>query len=616
MNSILRDRVDALTKAGAKAALQQLRLALQQSQKDDNIDSMAWALLHTAMVLRGQRKLASLTKILNEALSLFNDVKNDLGRASTLYELSVANREMGRNMLALEYGFKAAELFKTLDRMVDLAWGYSNLSIIYFYQSQRAESLAYAKKAHGIFIEFKSDNGLAWNACNLAMIYLHMGFLDQAIKEYNEAIALFERVNSRQGHAWALLGLGIVQRSACRIQEAEATLSKSKQLFTDLELPDRIGWCLLNLAALKRMSGQQDEATRLNKEAIQMFTPLRNHDGVAWGLFQMGQIYRDHGHLVKAWHTFREAHKLHSDIANRAGIGWDENEMGETYLEMGDLAHARECFVRARVIAEQLDLPPLKADVERNVACLYIEEGLIQKAAEALTLAEQWALKCEERSVTSKTLLARARLWVILGDAKRARESIESANVLIESTGLQYLKPQTGILLGEVLVMENRAVEAIETFMNASILSKKLQQRRHRAESLLGVIQLQRRLKGAAALALSLFYVEKDVRAVGSRKLKSKFLAVKGVLAAQPKGTLDNRYFHQSMRGLAASGLNVARKQLLDMGLASMNKSGADRVSAEYERELGFLMEKGPVDLHLVRPRSEWVDALPLSLAV
>src|SRR4051812_37319597 len=108
INTMFRDRADALTRAGAKTALQQLRHALQQSQRDGDSDNIAWALLHTAMVLRGQRKLTTIFKILSEAQTLFTGTRNEFGQACVLHELSIANRELGRSTLAADYGEKAA----------------------------------------------------------------------------------------------------------------------------------------------------------------------------------------------------------------------------------------------------------------------------------------------------------------------------------------------------------------------------------------------------------------------------------------------------------------------------------------------------------------------------
>ncbi|MCG3204217.1 MAG: hypothetical protein KCHDKBKB_00927 [Elusimicrobia bacterium] len=616
METILRDRADALTRAGAKTVLQQLRQELVKSQRSGEMDNTAWVLVHTAMVLRGQRKLSAVPNLLNEAQNLFSLTNNEFGQASVFYELSLAHRELGRDTLAFDLGLKAASLFQSLGRMLELAWAYNNLAIISFNQSHRAESLSYAKKAHGIFVEFNSENGVAWNNCTLGMIYHQMGFFDVAEKLYTEATHSFERLNNRQGQAWSLLGQGMILRSLCRLSEAESTLNKARDLFADLELHDRLGWCLLNLAAIKRLIGHTEEAILLNKEAIQLFTPLRNHDGVAWGLFQMGQIYRDQGLLVKAWQTFREGSALHSDVCNRVGMAWHDNELGEAYLEMGDLPRARENLIRAYTAATQLDLISLKADVDRNMASLYLEEGAMQKASELLDRSENHAQKCEAKDILAATKLARVRLWLMMGDATRAKEAADTAGILIESTGLKYLKPLLGTLLAESLVAFDRPKEALVVFQDTAFLAKKLMQRHVRAEALLGALQLQRHDKGPGAIAFAVDHVEKDVRAVGSRKLKAKFLAIKGVLSETSKVPAENKFFRQSLNTLVSSGLRSTEKQLIDLILTRYQENYSTRVREDYRKSYDELMSQGPADLHLIRPRVAVQELLPVSLAV
>lgn len=613
---LFRERVEALTKVGAKTALQKLRQVLHQCQRKNDPDGIGWALINSAMVLRGQRQFNSLFKILEEAQNIFTNTENQFGLACVAFEMSLANREFSRNSLALEYGQKAARMFQELGRTMELGWAYDNLSVIHSNRYERHESLSYAKKAHGIFVEFNSQNGFAWNACNLARLYLEMGFYGWAHRHYFEALEAFEKMNNQQGKAWSLLGLGMVQRAQCQFEAATESLNKAQVLYEELELKDRVGWCLLNLAAIKRAAADEEEAISLNKKAIRIFGPMRNSDGVAWGIFQNAQIYRDRGQLVKAWQTAREGLNLHTDVSNRSGMGWAENEMGRTYLELGDLAHARECFIKCKVQAEQIDAGSLKAEADKNLALLNLEEGFLQKAVELLDKAEMQAQKIESREIEIEVLLARTRYWIILGDAKRAYESLQSANAFVEAYGLKRMQPTVGVCLGEVLAMSGKTEEAITVWQETATQAKKFQQRKQRAEALLGLVQLQQKVKSAAQLSLALFHVEKDIRAVGTRKLKAKFLAIKGMVSQSSGGFLDGRFFNQSLHILTASNLSVIEKQVLDTTIAIFRQAGQYRETDDYARDARLLLEKGSVDLHLVRPRSEWLHTLPVSLAV
>ena len=137
-----------------------------------------------------------------------------------------------------------------------------------------------------------------------------------------------------------------------------------------------------------------------------------------------------------------------------------------------------------------------------------------------------------------------------------------------------------------------------------------------RSEALLGVLQLLRRDKSIDSLSEMILHVEKDVRQVGSRKLKAKYMAVKGIISENENVSMDNRYFHQSLSTISACGLKVLEKQLLDLLLGLYKGKGTARSIQEYHRIYAHLMDTGSSDLHLVRPRGEIADLLPVSLAV
>ncbi len=609
-----RDRLDSLTRGGAREALQHLRQSLRVSQKKGNREAIGWSLLNIAMVMRAQRDYPAVIKILEEARGMFTASGNDFGLASVYTELSFSNRELDRNALALEYAHKAVSIFQALGRPLELAWAYDNLAVIYFNRFQRHESLTYAKRARAIFQEFNSSNGLAWNACNMANLYLEMGFFKRATRYFTEAHGLFSKLNSKQGRAWSLLGLATITRAQCKFKDAESYLEKAKGFFAELELKDRVGWCLLNLAAIKRLTGKEEDALALNKKAVQLFGPLRNHDGVAWGFFQIGQIHRDRGQLVKAWQTLREALNLHTDISNRAGMGWAENEIGKTYLELNDEAHARESLTKAETAAAQLDALPLKAEVCKNLAHLCMDEGQIQKALELLNKADAGAQKIHSREIEADVLLARARYWTIMGDVARARAATQAAKETIENFDLHRLKPTLGVYLGESLLAQGKVTDAVEIWQETVLLAKKMRQRRQRAEALLGLIEAQRKTRTPAQISLALFHVEKEIRAIGSRKLRAKFVLLKGLIAIQNGGAFDIRFVTQATQIAGSAGLKVLERVVLETALQAARAAKKDSEAADIERDLTLLLQRSTPDLGLVQYPSQMFESFPVSV--
>jgi len=318
-----------------------------------------------------------------------------------------------------------------------------------------------------------------------------MGFYPQAEKLFREARKNFEKIGHRQGKAWATLLLSFVYRGICNFSQSEDYMKESRLIYKELDLKDRVGYCLLNEAAIKRLVGKDEEAMLVNKRAIQLFSPLRNHEGVAWGLFQVGQILRDRGQFLKSWQTLREALNLHTDIANKKGMGWAQNDWGRTYIELNDLTHAREVLVKAKVLADVLDEGPLKAEVNKNLAHLCIEEGLIQKASQYLDQAISISQKVQSRDCEAESFLERARYYLILDECQKAREWINAADTLIEKNNLYRLKSVLGLYLGEIFAQEGKLDSAKAMLNDVLEWSNRLHQRANRAMALIGLVQLK-----------------------------------------------------------------------------------------------------------------------------
>lgn len=610
------DGVESYTKATAKTAFQNIRHDLRESKRTGNRPKMAWSLVRMAMILRGQREYAAAMPLLEKARAIFLELKDHLGNGVVFQEMAFDNRELDRNALALEYAHQAIKIFQELERTLELAWAYDNMSVIQANLFHRHESLMFAKKARAIFLEFNSQNALAWNACNLANLYLEMGFYPQAETYYAEANKIFNQSKINQGIGWSLLGLATVHRAQCRFESATDYLNKAKLVFKELELKDRLGWCLLNEAAINRAYGKGEDAILINKRAIQLFGPLRNHDGVAWALFQIGQIYRDRGQLIKAWQTHRESLNLHTDISNRKGIGWAEDESGRTYLELNDLSHARECFVKAKVIAEHLDDGPLKAEVNKNLARLHLDEGFLQKSVDVINECGALCQKIQAREVEVEMYLERARYSLIIGEFGHAREWIRSADTLVQAHGLLRLKTSVALFLAEVLVAEGKIKSAVALLGDVLKLSEQLQQRRQHAEALLGLAQLMFRDRTPAQLGAMLFQVEKDLRVLSSRKIKAKFFVVKGMINFILNGANEHKDFAQALQILESSGLVVLQRQVLGMLSEMYRNAGREKEQAAHEADIKALLEKGPVDLHLVGQKNPAFQPIPVSLNV
>ncbi len=613
-NVLFQEIVHALSKEKARSFFQELRQRLRHAEKAHDSLAVSFAYLHMAMVFRGQRNYASAINMLAKSQVGFEGENHQLGLAALYEELACVNRELSRNALALEYSQKAVQLYQELQMPLELAWVYDNMAVIFLNMARRQESLLYAKKARTIFLEHDNPTCLAWNACNLGNLYQEMGSFADARKYYEEALATFQSLRVKQGTAWSTLWLGMLARTQTDFKRAEKYLEKAWKTFEELGLRDRAGWAVLNLAGIRWAQGKLAEATGLNKKALQMFGPLRNNDGLAWGIFQNAQILRDQGRLTSAWQLVRQSINLYSHIASQKGTGWAECELGEIYLMLADQSHARECFLKAKNLAERLELLPLKAEVEKNQANVFLELGLLRSSEAALKSSEEMCKKLHAIEIQGEVLLAKIRSALVLSDWDTAHSTITQASKTIEQYGLFRLQPALNLCRGELFISQGKVEEAMQLFIEAIEQAEEQEQRLLIIEATLGLVQAARAMKTAKKAMSRLNDAEKMIRTSGSRKLKAKFLVIEAVIVYESNGLLDTRLLRQALHIVDETGLIMLKKQFLELFVKLCEKGDRADEKMFFRNELDSLLAHSQTDVKQIPSREKLLDVLPVSV--
>jgi len=613
---IFREGLDLLDQGDQKGALRHFRRVLSYAERTGERSDIAWALLHMAKVMRTQHQYHVVIKILERARSAFEDTRNQFGVASVCLELSLANRELDRNALALEYAHQAVKKLEPMEMTLELGWAYDNLSVLKYNLYQTDAVLSLAQKARAIFHEFNSPFGMAWNACHMGALCLESGRVERAGHYYSEAYKIFKSLKSKKGLGYALLGWVSVLIRQSDFEGAPVLLSKAKVIFKELQNKEAIGWCALHEAGINRLVGHPEKSVEKNKEALQFFKQARNQEGVAWALFQMGQIYRDKGMLVRAWQSFREAHNMHADVGNKKGIGWVDCEWGRTYLELNDFSHARESFIKARRVSEQIGDERLKVEADKNMAVLHLEEGQIQKATGLMNSCLEEAGKLSAKDLQVDILFERARIFLLVGALKEAQKDLNQAEDIIKSKGLNRFQLLLTVFKGELMAEMGQSKEAVQYFKSSAVQASKEKNPRVRLLAAMGLIQFALRTDEIHKYENLLNEAEKMVRSDNSRKLKSKLLALKGLWAYRSTQNIPTRHFNQSLEIAKDGNILIWERQLLSLLIQIYKDAHLEAEEKSASNRMKRLLAEEPVDLHLVRPKENIFQGLPISVVL
>jgi tetratricopeptide (TPR) repeat protein len=566
--------------------LKQLRRLAQSAQFNNDKETHGWVLLRISQILLDDHKIDNALRLLTATHDAFESVRSRFGLACVLLEEARALHAVNHNALALEKAHKAILSLQKLAQPLELARAYDTLASIQARRLQRNESLVFAKKAHAIFLEFHAPNSLAWNRCLVAGLYVEMGRLSDALTLYKEALRRFESLANKNGVAWVSLQMSVIHRRRCEFDVAEALVHSAQTFYEQTNCWDRLALCWLESASIKRATADTEDALLLNRRALKIFARFRHTESMARALLQSGQVFHDRGQLSRAREQVVEAARLFRDLDHKIGSLYCDNAMAEIDVDHGDLASAEATLAQAEAAAQRWDLRYLRGWTELNSARLAMEQGRLQEAAALLDAADALALEQESRDLQSEISLARARYWLLLNDVTRLRESVESAEAFVSAFRIVRLAARAQILRGELLVMEGHADRAKIIFEETARSCKVWRQRRRRAEALLGALQVSRDARALPELLLALSYIKRDARAVEAPAL-------------QMMGHMANQLFRgektrTSVKKWAGSPLFLARKLLVDFFAHKAEALNAARAQ---------LLQDGPADLHLLRPR-------------
>ncbi len=591
-----RDLLQALDGFNIQSALKQLRRLAQSAQFNGDKETHGWILLRISQILLAQHKIEDALRLLSETHYVFDAVRSRFGMACVLLEQARALHAVNRNALALEKAHKAVLALQKLGQPLDLGRAYDTMASIHARRLQRSESLVFAKKAHAIFLEFRAPNSLAWNRCLVAGLYVEMGFLSEALSLYKEAMERFETLGNKNGNAWVALQTAAVHRRRCSFDTAETLVHNAAQFYEESGCLDRLALCWLELASIKRATADTEDALLLNRRALKTFTKFRHTESMARALLQSGQVYHDRGQLTRARELVCEAARLFRDIDHKIGGLHCDNALAEIDMDRGELSSVESLLLQAKAMARRWDIGILYGWTELNLARLAMEQGRLQQAVLMLDTAEMLAQKQEARDLQAEIALVRARYWLLLKDATRLRESVQHAEAFVSAFHLERLSARVRILLAELLVIEGHANEANTIFEDTARRCKLWRQRRRRAEALLGALQISRGARTLDEILLALSYIKRDARAVEAPALE--------MMCQMANHLFRGAKTRTSIAKWENSPLFLERKLLVDF---LMDASAA--LTASRDR----LLEDGPADLHLLRPRDPQ-SALPISV--
>ncbi|MDQ3862246.1 MAG: tetratricopeptide repeat protein [Actinomycetota bacterium] len=250
-----------------------------------------------------QGELARANRLLEESLTLYQDLADDAGAAYALLFL-------GRTAIS---------------------------------QGDHRRGTTLVEESLALFRQQENMWGVAWALVVLGAGALSEGNVDWAAAKFEESLALYQKLENVQGMALALLYLGRAAHLRGDDARSNEILEESLALFKDLGDSRGVAEVLLELGRVARAQGNDTRALELCRESLVLSRKLGDKSYIAFCLTALAEVIQGAGDAARAARLFGAAEMLLESldaVLDPGGRLEYESDLAATRAQLGEAAFA------------------------------------------------------------------------------------------------------------------------------------------------------------------------------------------------------------------------------------------------------------------------------------
>jgi len=201
--------------------------------------------------------------LLEESLTLYRELGDEMGSASSLQTLGSIAREQGHYAKAMAFHKETLALQRELGNEEGIARALDGLGFAAWLQEDYERAWTLCTEALSLYRRLEDAEGIAWSLVNLGAVEQHRDDFGRAEALLKESLDLPRAAGYREGVAWSLNELGLVAYRRGEWGRAEELLKESLVEHHDLGDRWRVASVLEGLGEAACAQGEFGRAVRL-----------------------------------------------------------------------------------------------------------------------------------------------------------------------------------------------------------------------------------------------------------------------------------------------------------------------------------------------------------------
>jgi eukaryotic-like serine/threonine-protein kinase len=310
--------------------------------------------------------------------------------------------------------------------------------------------------------------------------YQQLGKMKDAMEACRRAERLYAEASDQDHVAQSLNSYGVALWTQGNLEGARKAFQGALSIFRQVGDQGSIAATTSNIASILSLQGDLDSSREMYEEAMAVDGETGNKSGVAADLQNIGQVLFRQGNLRGAERDFRQSLTISNETGNEYHQAVAMEQLSQSLYFQGDLIGAKEMLDHAEAIFRRTEnKDPLGVTIEAQGQLLAAQgelSGAKTKYDEALRILGE----TDDKENIAEVELELADLFIELGHP-------EDADELCTKAAKEFQTSQNmddGILAhahrAEALLAEKRLNEAIEEVEGVKSLAAKTQNRGNR----------------------------------------------------------------------------------------------------------------------------------------
>ncbi|KAG8925556.1 hypothetical protein FRC01_009993 [Tulasnella sp. 417] len=402
------------------------------------------------------------------ATATINELASKIRHARLLNKLGNMYRRQSDYVSALSCFAEALDIYTDQNDSIGRAETLCNLAEVHRFRSEHPEAITLYLEALKIYTDHHDETERANALWGLATAYRLGQQYDEAFKLYSEVLQIFTDTGRKRQRATALWGLGEVHRFRFEYSQARNLFSEALPIFTDVGDRREKALTLWSLAEVHRVQREYNEAIDLLSEALQIYTEFGDRREKALTLQSIANVHQFQQNYLKAIPLYSEALQIISDVGDQREKAIILCGLARVHQFQDEEAKALTLYSEALQIFSEVGDRRETANTMWGLAQLHRSQQEYSPARKLYSESLQIYTDIGDGQSRGSALWGLAELHRDLHEYNEATELYSEAMQIFTDIGDRYWKAET--LLGLAANNQERGHfgEAISLFTDAS----------------------------------------------------------------------------------------------------------------------------------------------------